>query len=118
MKLTRIYADTEGHSRFEDVEIPGTASQLGFLTDPASVDELFIRESPDGAPQGWHVAPRRQYVVLLSGHVEVEVSSGETRSFQAGDVLLAEDTFGQGHRTTPLKPGPRKSLFVTLKEAA
>src|SRR5437870_989233 len=46
----------------------------------------------------WHPAPRRQFVVLLTGAVEVTVSDGETRPFGPGSVFLVEDIAGAGRR--------------------
>jgi len=118
VRITRIYADTEGESRFETLDLEASPRELGCISNPMEVDEFYLRETPGLSNQDWHVAPRKQYVVLLSGAVEVEVSTGEVRRFNAGDVLLAEDTFGKGHRTTTLTYGPRKSLFITVREAA
>ena len=60
----------------------------------------------------WHPAPRRQFVVLLTGAVEVTVSDGETRPFGPGSVFLVEDTAGAGHRTRALESD--ECLFVTV----
>jgi len=117
-KITRIYADGDGESRFEDVQVSCSEAGFGFISDALDVDALYLRETPGAVRQDWHVAPRRQYVVLLSGSVEIEVSDGEVRRFAAGDVLLAEDTTGKGHRTTALTAAPRRSLFLTLPEGA
>jgi hypothetical protein len=35
----------------------------------------------------------------LTGEMEVQVSDYEVRRFRSGSVLLAEDTFGRGHRS-------------------
>ena len=118
VNMTRIYADGDGESRFEDVAVPCSKQGLGFISNPMDVEALYLRETPGGESQDWHVAPRKQYVVLLSGTVEVQVSTGEVRQFGTGDVLLAEDTSGKGHRTPTLSSGNRKSLFITLREAA
>ncbi|MEZ4547496.1 MAG: hypothetical protein R3B51_07185 [Thermodesulfobacteriota bacterium] len=32
----------------------------------------------------WHHAPDRQYIILLEGHIEIEVSDGEKRAFSGG----------------------------------
>ena len=118
MKITRIYAQADGESRFEDIEVEESPKGLGFISNPMDVETFYMRETPGLSTQDWHVAPQKQYVVLLSGTVEVEVSSGEIRRFNSGDVILAEDTFGKGHRTSTLTYGPRKSLFITVREAA
>ena len=51
---------------------------------------------------------------MLDGEIEIEVSDGEKRIFRGGDILLAEDTSGQGHRTRTINNRPRKSIFVIL----
>ncbi|NOR14063.1 MAG: cupin domain-containing protein, partial [Candidatus Aminicenantes bacterium] len=53
--------------------------------------------SPPGWFGDWHPAPRRQFIFMLIGELEVEVSDGEVRKFVPGDVMLVEDTTGQGH---------------------
>jgi hypothetical protein len=52
-------------------------------------------------------------VVTLEGIVEVECGDGSKRRFGAGDIMLADDTSGQGHITREIK-GPRRSIFITL----
>jgi hypothetical protein len=73
------------------------------LSGPFPVREvIFVEvptETPDWAP---HVAPRRQWLVVLSGRAAITVSDGERREFGTGDVLLMEDTTGEGHLSTPL----------------
>ena len=61
----------------------------------------------------WHNAPQKQYIIILKGEVEIEVSTGEKRIFRGGDVLLVEDTEGQGHKSRAIS-GERESIFVTL----
>jgi quercetin dioxygenase-like cupin family protein len=62
---------------------------------------------------GWHAAPALQYVVVLRGHVEVECTDGQTRHLHPGDVILAADTEGIGHRVT-VTGEPVRLMFVTL----
>ena len=53
----------------------------------------------------------------LAGEFRVTTSSGQKRSFAAGDCLLMEDTFGKGHITevTSDKPLTKNAgLFVVL----
>ena len=38
--------------------------------------------------------------VMLGGWMELELGSGEKRRLETGDLLLALDTSGQGHRST------------------
>jgi hypothetical protein len=55
-----------------------------------------------GAHPAPHNAPGRQWLVLLRGAVEVEVTDGSRRTFGAGDLLRAEDMDGAGHVTRPV----------------
>ena len=51
-----------------------------------------------GAFEDWHPSPDPQYLIVLQGFAEVEVSDGELRQFGPGSVILMEDT-GIGHTT-------------------
>jgi uncharacterized cupin superfamily protein len=62
----------------------------------------------------WHNAPRRQYVIMLSGQMEIQVGDGTVKRFGAGDVLLAEDLTGRGHTTRVAGDAPRLSATVRL----
>jgi hypothetical protein len=40
-------------------------------------------------------------VITLSGSVDIGIGDGSRMTFHPGDVLLAEDTTGQGHTAMP-----------------
>ena len=75
---------------------------------------IVFRETGGDYNYELHTAPRRQYVVNLEGEVEIEVGDGTKRILRSGDILLAEDTTGQGHISRAVAGKPRKSLFITL----
>jgi hypothetical protein len=52
--------------------------------------------------------------MLSGGQVEIEVGDGSKRRLGPGDVLLAEDTSGRGHRSRAVDGQARTSLFITL----
>ncbi len=113
--ITRIYADANGDSHFEDISIPLTdAGDIGFLSEKMPASGIVFRKVIPTYDYTFHNAPSRQYIVLLDGAIEIETSLGEKRIFQPGDVLLAEDTTGKGHRSKNLENKERKSLFITL----
>ncbi len=62
----------------------------------------------------FHNAPRRQYVINLDAAVEIEVGDGTKRVLGPGEILLAEDTTGHGHKSRAVDGTPRRSIFVTL----
>jgi hypothetical protein len=114
--LTRVWADEEGVTHFEDVEIPlEDAGSIGALSAPWPAGQVVFRTTGPDYDFDWHPAPARQLVVLLDGEIEIEVGDGETRRFRGGEVLLVEDTTGRGHRTRTTDGRVRRSLFVTLE---
>ena len=65
----------------------------------------------------WHNAPRRQFVVNLTGTVEIVASDGEKRLLGPGSILLAEDLTGKGHTSRGLGGEERISLFIPLADS-
>ncbi len=113
MRVSRIYPGPDGNSQFEDLDIPLKAADYGALSEVVRSDGVIFRETPVGGVFGYHRPARRQFVVTLSGLAEIEAGSGEKRRFGAGDIMLADDTTGQGHITRDLE-GPRRSLFILV----
>jgi len=117
MRITRIYTGDDGQSHFEDIEITlNPANRAGLISDPVPTSRLYFRETGRDYDLDFHPAPRRQYVVNLTGQVELEIGSGEKRLFSAGDILLAEDTHGQGHKSRAIGDEPRQCLFIALDD--
>jgi hypothetical protein len=117
MTLTRVYADADGESHFDNMEYSlRDEGEIGMLSEMLPAKGVIFRENSADYDFDWHHAPRRQFVVLLDGHIEIEVSSGEKRQFRGGDVVLLEDTTGKGHRTRTVDGKPRRSLFIALDE--
>ena len=115
MTVVRIYTGSDNQSHFEDVKIPLKATgKVGFLSDLMKATGVVFRETGGDYNYDFHTAPRRQYVVNLEGEVEIEVGDGTKRILRSGDILLAEDTTGQGHISRAVAGKPRKSLFITL----
>ena len=116
---TRVFADDDGETHFEDVSLPAErrSSPTGAVEAVAPLEaeglafRLVLEEASDTDP---HNAPRRLLIVQIDGTVEVEVSDGEKRQFGPGSVLLVEDTTGKGHLTRNLTGRPRSTLIATL----
>lgn len=117
MKYTRIYADANGESHFEDVEIEmkGAPYNTGSISEMFRAKGVMFRLSPDYFVD-WHNAPRRQFVVNVTGSVEIVASDGEKRRFGPGTILLAEDVTGKGHTSRGMGGEERLSLFIPLAE--
>jgi hypothetical protein len=115
MRVLRIYTGDDGESHFEELDVPLNATRYGSLSGAVPVKSVMFRETPVGGAIDFHNAPQRQFVVNLTGLVEIETGDGTKRRLGAGDILLADDTTGRGHITRDLE-GPRHSLFLPLAE--
>ncbi len=115
MKVTRVYTGSDNQSHFEDVEVPlDENGAIGRLSPLIPATGVIFRETAGDYDLDFHNAPRRQYVVMLEGAVEIEIGDGTKRVLGTGEILLAEDTTGQGHISRAVKGQPRKSLFIPL----
>jgi hypothetical protein len=115
MKVVRIYTGPDNKSHFEDLQIPlKDSGKVGFVSELTKATGVVFRETAGDYNYDFHTAPRRQFVVNLEGEVEIEVGDGTRRILRSGDILLAEDTTGQGHISRAVAGKPRKSLFITL----
>ena len=113
--ITRVYNDSNGDTRFEDISIPlNDAGEIGKLSEGLPVKTIIFREVEATYDYDFHNAPQKQYLILIDGGIEIETTLGEKRQFKTGDVLLLEDTDGKGHRTKNLQPIKRKSIFITV----
>ena len=121
LRYVTVTAARDGSSRFDDLTVrlaqttvaAGMPSMLvGTLS--GATELVYLRSDEfDSRP---HPAPRRQWVVMLRGGIEVETTDGERRQFWPGDLLLAADTSGRGHITRAVGTGPHEALFVPLPE--
>ncbi len=100
----RIFADANGETHMEDVDIPLRPRKLFKdnpplqLSDNLAASWCNICHVPAGMSEvDWHNPPQRLLVLWLSGEVEFETSDGDIRRVPAGSVVLAEDTTGKGH---------------------
>lgn len=115
MKITRLYTGIDNNSYFEDIEIElEDAGDIGKLSKKVNATGIIFRRTEPHYDYDWHNAPQRQYIIMLDGAVDIEISDGTVRRFSTGDILLVEDTTGHGHKSKAVNHQPRKSVFVTL----
>lgn len=105
-RLVRLFTGDDGQSHFND----GAAT----LDVDEAAHTISFAESPPGSSLDWHHAPQRQYVITLSGTLEFETRLDEHFTIAPGDVLLAEDTTGGGHRWRLVDDHPWRRVYVTL----
>ncbi|MEJ1974771.1 MAG: cupin domain-containing protein [Acetobacteraceae bacterium] len=94
--------------------LEGTISQ----SDRTDVVAIHFSESPAYSSYEWHDDPEPQYVITLSGTLEFTTRDGETFVMRPGDVLLAEDHIGTGHKWRLIDDQPWRRAYVVLKPGA
>ena len=119
VKVTRIYTGPDGKTKLEEYEVPLKAQNRGTeLSVSVPVTSLQFRRTTQDYDLDWHPAPRRQYIVTLAGESEIELEGGKKVRLGAGNILLAEDTTGQGHISRAVAGKDRISLVIPLAEGA
>ena len=120
MKYTRLYADSDGETHFEDVEVEfhdgkvvPEAQRTG-LSIPQPLSNSFFVEVYDVYFADFHPTPRKQWFVPLSWVGEFGTSDGQTRRFRSGDVILVDDMASKGHTSRHIEPGT--VMLVGLEE--
>ena len=112
MAIIRLYTGDDGQTHMEELD-PASHPDL---TTMHRTEGIVFRVSEAGRFSDWHNAPRRQYVINLSGEVEIGLGDGSVHRFGPGHVTLAEDVTGHGHTTRVVGDGPRVSATVPLSE--
>ena len=119
VKVTRLYTGTDGKTKVEEYEIPLKAQDKGTdLSVVVPAKSVQFRRTNKDYNLDWHPAPARQYVVTLSGESEVELEGGRKIHLRPGNILLVEDTAGQGHISRAIGSGDRISLYIPLADGA
>jgi len=109
LRYVRLFADADGASQFEDVEVDAVLRTMVENVPPVLVSGVlpaagltFVNQPIDAADWGHHVAPRRQWLILLRGRISVTVTSGNVASSTPALSCSQKDTEGSGHLSTPL----------------
>jgi hypothetical protein len=110
MAVFRLYSGDDGESHIETLEL---ASRPNLTTLHGAKGVVFRTREP-GYFNDWHNAPRRQYVITLSGEAEIGLADGTIHRVGPGDVNLAEDLTGHGHTTRVVGNVPRVTVTIHL----
>jgi quercetin dioxygenase-like cupin family protein len=105
-RCIKLFTGNDGRSHVEEIALPLGKQQRARV--------VHFEESPPHATLDWHTAPCLQYVVTLTGTLEFTTRDGETFVLSPGDVLLADDTTGTGHRWRLIDDDPWRRLYVEL----
>ncbi|TWB40982.1 cupin domain-containing protein [Nitrospirillum pindoramense] len=119
IRCIRLWTGPDGNSLFEEGELEIGAGLHGRASGlPIAVHELSFQETATGGSFEWHQDPQPQFVITLSGTIEFEVKSGATFTIRPGDVLIAQDDSGSGHRWRLIGTEPWRRAYVVYDPGA
>jgi len=110
IKAYLLYTGDDGNSYFTK----GSISE-GKMID---ADHMLFKETAAHSSFDWHQDPIPRYVITLSGVLEFTTKTGGSFTIYPGDVLLATDNSGTGHKWRLINDEPWRRLYVVFKENA
>lgn len=114
LMMTRLYTGSDGQTHAEEIEAKFTAGGTNDVFKLMAITGAELHRAAPGTVIDWHTAPRRQYVITLSGHGEIEVAGGKKFEVGPGTIDLVEDTTGKGHITRVTGTEDRVTLQLPL----
>ena len=120
MQITEIFADSarDTHIRVTPVELSPRdfappSAPMGVSPETRMTTGVFL-ELPPGWDPHYHATPRRQWVVMLRGHLNITTTDGKAADFRPGDVFVLNDANSKGHRSLVQGVEPVVLLLVGL----
>jgi len=110
--MIRLYTGKDGQTHIEELD-PATHPELTTLQNAKGI---VFRTTKPGYFSDWHNAPRRQFVITLTGEVEIGLGDGTKHRYGPGHVTLAEDLTGKGHTTRVVSGEPRLTATIPLAD--
>ena len=111
MGIFRLYSGDDGESHMEELVLASHPE----LTALQGAKGVVFRSTPPGSFSDWHTAPRRQYIITLSGEAEIGLGDGTIHRLGPGDVNMAEDLTGHGHTTRVVGQVPRVTATIHME---
>ena len=115
--INRLYTGPDGQTHVERIEakFAGEATGNDIYKLMANANAEIHRAAP-GRVADWHTAPRRQYVITISGRGEIELMGGQKIEVEPGSIELAEDLTGKGHITRTVGNEDRVTIQIPLSD--
>jgi hypothetical protein len=110
--MLHLFTGPDKQTHGEEIPVSFTGGIFNML--PVSRAELH--NSRPGEVIDWHPAPRRQYVITLRGHSEIEVADGKKFQVGPGSIDFVEDLTGKGHITRIVGDEDRLAIWLPIAE--
>jgi quercetin dioxygenase-like cupin family protein len=106
IRAYRLYTGPDGHSHVTRGSI--------IYNEVIPAESILYEETAPHSSLDWHNAPNTQYVITLAGVLEFTMHSGETFTINPGEILIALDTTGTGHKWRLTNDQPWKRTYVVF----
>lgn len=120
MACYHLWGDPTGETRLDLLELPeketfaGRVRGLDHIPTTSLGLGAFVGRKPD---VGIHTAPRRQFLVVLGGVMEIETTTGQKTRLYPGDVMLADDIGSKGHASRDVGDEPLMMMAIAIADA-
>ena len=117
MSQWHLRADAAGETHLEPLGMPVKETFAGTVRGLNDIPAItvgmgeFVGRKPD---VGMHEAPRRQFLVVLGGELEIVTTLGQPQRLQPGDVLLADDVGSKGHISQDVGQAPLMLMAIGI----
>ena len=119
IRCVRLWTGEDGDSHFEEGSIDVSKGERGdILSEVVAGAGLSFQETSSGGSYEWHRDPVPRFVITLSGTLEFETRGGEHFTIRPGDILLAQDNTGSGHRWKLIGDEPWRRAYVVFPTGA
>jgi hypothetical protein len=95
--LPELFTDTDGHAKFRDIKMSLSEGSPAALLSPLLPNQgCQFRQSPVGFRSHFHCTTTPQWLIVLSGAMEIGLQDGSSRIFRAGQCFYSNDILPVG----------------------
>jgi hypothetical protein len=114
LRIKRVTAGPDGKSYLDVIDLPIVHHEPGkSILSRLHATDVELGYGMPGSFIDWHRVTTPRLWIILQGAFEFGTGDGQLHRLEAGDIVLAADTTGQGH--TSRNVGDRPSFVLTVR---